>query len=111
MHGAVDRETGGIDRPGRVFHLVAVMIHLDQTRGGDLIEQHAIGVDQEMLGAGHARTDVREHQIVPVEVRHQPVGGSKVDAHRPFLGGMAAGVGGRDSGHDRLRRSGMRETG
>src|SRR5256885_1387845 len=63
----------------------------------DLVEQHAVGVDQELVGlARHARRDVGEDQVVPAEVGDQPVGGGQLDAGLPFLGRhLAADLGHR----------------
>ena len=85
---------------------VAVDADLDQRRGGDLLEHHVIGVDQEMmLGPRDPRRQMGEDQIVPAVQRHQPIGGGKVDPRLPLAGGIA-GVGGggavdgRERGHD-----------
>ena len=56
-----------------------------QARRSDLLEHEAVRIDQEVVRAGHARRDVREHQIVPTEMRHEPIAGREVDARRPFL--------------------------
>ena len=67
MDGTVNGEAGRIDRPGAVAHLVALHVDLDQARSGDLVEHHAVRIDQEMmLGSGHrglacARLPARRH--------------------------------------------------
>src|SRR5439155_21011245 len=44
-------------------------------------------IDEELiLGARHPRRDVREHQILPAVVRHQPITRGEVHAHGPFFG-------------------------
>ena len=84
MNRTVDREAGGIDLVGRCHHLVAGEIDLDQTRGGDLVEHHAVGIDQEvMLGPRHARREVREDEVVPMKMRDQSIGCGKRDARVP----------------------------
>ena len=84
---AVDDEAGRVDREGRVDQLVALLVDLHQRRGGDLVEHQAVGIDQEVvLGAGHARADVREDQVAPAVERDQPVAGGQVHAQLPFLG-------------------------
>src|SRR5438045_4377205 len=53
-----------------------ILVDLDQAGGGDLVEEHAVGVDQEMiLRSRHARRDVRVHEVFPAEVRDEPVAG------------------------------------
>ncbi|SPA30435.1 hypothetical protein CBM2637_B100267 [Cupriavidus taiwanensis] len=85
VHGAVDDEAGRVDVIRRVQHGLAVVVHLDQARRRDLVEHHAVRVDQELVRrVRHARRDMREDQVVPAEVRHQPVRGRQVDAHLPF---------------------------
>ncbi|MNI58857.1 hypothetical protein D3C73_1139880 [compost metagenome] len=67
MDTAMNGEAGGVDVVFRIHHLVAVQVDLDQAGRGDLVEHHAVGVDQEMLGAGHLGGDVREDQVIPPE--------------------------------------------
>ena len=45
----MDDEAGRIDRSCVVLDDVAVEIDLDQVRGGDLLEQHAVGIEQEVI--------------------------------------------------------------
>ncbi len=90
---AVDHEAGAVDavveaRPelGLGQH-VAVVVDLDQARGGDLLVEHAVGVDQEMVGlARHAHRDVVGDQVGHAVDVHQPVAGGEIDAGLPFLG-------------------------
>ncbi len=88
VHGAVDREPGGVDLVGAVVvDLVAVGIDLDQARRRDLVEHQPVRVEQEGLLAGHARRDVgARHVGHGVEVG-QAIAGREVDPHRPLLGG------------------------
>ncbi|KAG1385645.1 hypothetical protein G6F60_014763 [Rhizopus arrhizus] len=81
---AVDGEAGRVDVVFRRHDLVAVQVDLDQAGRRDLVEHHAVGVDQEMLGARHLGGDVRENQVIPPEQRHQPIQGGQVRADLPF---------------------------
>ena len=51
--------------------------------------------DQKLVAAAwHLDADVGEHQVVPLEHRHQPISGREVDAGLPLLGAdlvLAAG--------------------
>src|SRR5262245_60732923 len=86
MDCAVDREPRRVDVVRAVLDLATLEIDLDETRGGDLLEEVSVGIDQEvMLRTRHARRDVREHEIVPAKERHQPVAGGQVDALLPLL--------------------------
>jgi hypothetical protein len=70
---------------GSVHHLVSGEVHLDQAGSRDLVEQHAVGIDQEVvLRPGHPRGDVGEHEVVPAVMRHETVAGGEIDALRPF---------------------------
>jgi hypothetical protein len=72
---------------GESIDLVAVDVDLHQRRGGDLLEQQAVRVDQKMmLRPRHAGGDVGEDHVVPAMHRDQAIGGGEVFAHRPFLG-------------------------
>ena len=89
----VDRAVN--DKPGRVdgvgivgVELHALAVDLDQAGGGDFLEHHAVGVDQELvIGAGNLGGDMGEDQIVPVVQRDQPVAGGEIDAGLPLFGG------------------------
>ncbi|MNT64795.1 hypothetical protein D3C72_2027250 [compost metagenome] len=70
---AVDGEAGRIDVVVRRHDLLAVQVDLDQAGGSDFVEHHAVGIDQEMLGARHLGRDMREDQVIPAKQRHQPV--------------------------------------
>ena len=68
-------------------HGIAVEIDLDQARGRDLLVQHAVGIDEDVvLGLGHARGDVVVDEVGHAVERHQPVAGGQIDARLPFLG-------------------------
>jgi hypothetical protein len=87
MDGAVDDEAGRVDRERRILDLVAVEVDLHEARRGDLVEEDAVGIDEELiLGAGHAQRDVREDEVFPAEHRAGAIRGCEVDARRPFFG-------------------------
>ena len=81
MHGTVDIETGRIDRVRGCHDLATGEVDLDQAGGGDLLEEHAVGIDQEViLRPGDAGRDVSEHQVVPTVQRHQPIACGEIDS-------------------------------
>jgi hypothetical protein len=83
---AVDGEAGRVDLVRAVHHLGAAEIHLDQAGGGDLVEQHPVRVDEEVvLRPGHPRRDVGEDQVVPPVVGDQPVAGGQIHSLAPLL--------------------------
>ena len=92
VHGAVNDEACGVHREGRVVQLVALHVHLDQARRGDLVEHQAIGVDEEMVLThprhrfGQLGADVGEDQVAPSVQGHQAVAGGKVAPQLPFFG-------------------------
>ena len=87
VDGAVDDEARGVDGKGRVLELLALLVDLDQARGGDLVEEHAVRIDQELVRrARHPRRDVGEHEVLPAEACHEPVAGGEIHPHRPFFG-------------------------
>lgn len=95
---AVDGEARRIDVVCRVHHLAPVQVDLDQAGRGDLVKHHAVGVDEEMLGAGHLGRDVGEDQVIPAEQRHQPVERRQILAHLPFrFADLLAHAGGQRS--------------
>ena len=56
VDGAVDHEAGRVHRKRRVHDLLAVEVDLDQAGGADLVEEDAVGVDEELvLGPRHAQ--------------------------------------------------------
>ena len=86
MDRAVDREARRIDLVRAVHDLAAVEVDLDQARCRDLVERHAVRIDQEVvLRPGHPRRDVREDQIVPAIEGHQPVARGEIDPLLPLL--------------------------
>src|ERR1700756_520929 len=71
---------------------ITVEIHLQEVRRGDLVEHQPHWIDQEMVGlARYPRRIVRQDQIVPAEMRDQPIAGSEIDPHGPFLWSNVAG--------------------
>ncbi len=86
VDGGVDHEAGRIDDVGRLHHRLTLDVDLHQRRGGDLLEHQLVGVDQEVvLGAGHARRQMGEDQVVPPVYGDQAIGRRQVDADRPLL--------------------------
>src|SRR4029453_10788273 len=84
--GAVDHEAGAVHLVGRRVEDVAVDVDLDEARGGDLLVEVAIGVDQELVFlARHPHRDVVVDQVGPAVVGDQPIGGGKLDPRLPFL--------------------------
>jgi hypothetical protein len=104
VNGAVNGEARRIDRPGAVAHFVSLHVDFDQAGSGDLIEHHAVGIDEKVeFGSRHAGGDVGEDQVIPMEMRDQPIGGSQVDANCPLFrreagGGVAGGRNGFQHG-------------
>jgi hypothetical protein len=90
VEGAVDDEARLVDAVVQLAEVrlgqdVAVVVDLDQARGGDFLVQHAVGVDEEgALLARHPRRDVVGDHVRHFVERHQPVAGGKVDAGDPF---------------------------
>ena len=87
VNGAVDHKAGLVDRILRgVEQDLAIDVDADEAGGGDLVVQHAVGVEQELVGgAGDACRNVVRGQLGHVEHFRQPVGGCQVDADVPFL--------------------------
>ena len=76
--GAVDLGVAGLD-------LVTLGIDFDQRRRSNLVEQEAIGVDQEVVALPrHARRDASVNQIRPSEQVDEAVARGKVNAGPPF---------------------------
>jgi hypothetical protein len=97
---AGDREAAAVDRVLRGFDRIASAVDLDQGRGGDLLIQHAVGVDQEViLRPGHAGGDPRVDQIRPAEPVDEAVAGGEIDPGLPFRRGPAG------RGHLRYRHA------
>jgi len=70
VHGTVDHKAGLVDAVVGRLDLVALHIDLDQGRGGDLVEHHAVGIEQKMiLRVRHARRDEGSEQIRSAEQR------------------------------------------
>ena len=88
VHRAVDDVAGRVHRVVEAVRLrdhVAGEVDLDQAGGGDLLVQHAVGVDQDVvLRPGDARGDVVVDEVGHAVARDQPVARGEVDAHVPF---------------------------
>jgi hypothetical protein len=84
----MDREAGRVDGIGGFRHRLTRKINLDQTAGGNLLEHHPVGIDQEMMfGTGDARRNMGEDQVIPAVEGDEPVTGGQIDADRRFGGG------------------------
>ena len=87
MNGAVNDEAGDVDViVRRVEQRVALDIDLDQAGSIDLLVEHAVRIDQELVGCPrHTAGDVvGDHLGHPVH-RGEAVAGSKVHACLPLL--------------------------
>ena len=93
VDGGMDREARGIDRIVGLADRVAVLVDLDQRGRGDLAEQHAVGVEQEVVGARHPQRDMRAEEVAPAVMVDEAVAGREIAAHFPFLGRVVAGDG------------------
>src|SRR5206468_1749314 len=102
MNRAMDGEARRIDTVGSVFNDSPVNIDFHQVRGGHLLEQQSVWIEQEMLGAGNAGRDMRIDQIGHPELRDQAIGCGQVDPRLPLSRAPAlwASDGGA-CGHDR----------
>ena len=86
VHRTVDREAGGVHGVRRRLDLVSVHIYLDQARGGHLLEELPVGVDQEVVAVGHPSGEMGEDQVVPAVERHEPIRGGEIGADGALLG-------------------------
>src|SRR5690606_11749300 len=95
VDGGVDDEAGRVDVPVGRREDGARLVHLDQRRGGDLVEEKAVRVYQEgVFLARHAGGDMRAEKVGPAEMIDQPIGGGEVHAGLPLgLGALLADVG------------------
>ncbi|SKZ66481.1 Uncharacterised protein [Mycobacteroides abscessus subsp. abscessus] len=74
VNGAVDDKASRVHGVVRVADDSAVQVDPHQIRRGDLLEQQAIGVDEEVIvGTGQPHRDVGEDQVGHLEVRYQPI--------------------------------------
>jgi hypothetical protein len=93
---AVDHVSGPVGFVFGRLDEIAVEIHFQEVRRGDLVEHQRHRVDQEMVRlARHAGGIVHQYQIVPAEMRNQPIARGEIDPHRPFFRSDIAGSGGR----------------
>ena len=72
MNRAVNRVARRIDLVWTVERLFAREIDAHQIRSRHFIEHQSIRIDQKIMRTGNLCRDVREDQIVPTEVRHEP---------------------------------------
>jgi len=87
MDRAVDDVSRSVHRIAVIGFLddVARQVDLDQARGGDLLVEHPVAADQDVvLGTRHARGDVVVDQVRHAVLRHQAIAGGKIDAHLPL---------------------------
>jgi hypothetical protein len=90
MDRAVNDEARAVHLVGRVVEDVAVDVDLYQARGGDLLVEKAVGIDQELvLGSRHPQRDVVVDQVGPAVMRDQAVGGGEIDPRLPLVGAHA----------------------
>ena len=87
MNCAMDHKSRGVNVVvGSVEQHVAIDVDLDQTGRIDFLIEHAVGIDQEMIGlTGNATRDVVRNQFGHVVHRRQTVAGSQIDAGVPFF--------------------------
>jgi hypothetical protein len=65
----------------------ALEVDLHQARGRDLLVQHTVEVDQQVvLAAGNARGDVIVDEVGHCVLVDQAITGGKINARLPFLG-------------------------
>ena len=97
VDGAVDHVTGFVDAVVGVGlpDDLALDVDLDQARRGDLLVEHAVEIDEQMIvAAGNARRDVVVDEVGHPVLVDQAIAGGEVDARLPLLG--------RDLAADRL---------
>jgi len=86
VNRTMNRKSGRIDAVFARAQEVAVEVDLDQAGGGDLLEQQAEGIDQEMvLWPRHPRRKVGRQKIGPAVVRDQTKRSREIDPDLPFL--------------------------
>jgi len=91
VNRAVNYETCRVHGPLARHELVAVLVDLHQAARGDLLEKHAIGVDEKrVVLARETGRDVREDEVVPPEHRDEAVAGGQIDAEISFVHGPQA---------------------
>ena len=84
---AVNDETGNVDVIVRLIEQrVAVDIDFDQAGSVDFLVEHAVRIDQELVGcARHAAGDVVGHHLGHPVHRGEPVAGREIDPGLPLL--------------------------
>src|SRR6185503_6440490 len=88
VDGAVDHVAGFVDA---VVGLglpddLALDVDLHQARRGDLLVEHPVKIDEQMIGAGDARRDVIVDQVGYPVLVYEAIAGGEVDPRLPFLG-------------------------
>ena len=76
VYGAVDSKAGWI-HPAKTagFYYLPVSVHLHQRGGSNLVEQQAVGVDQEMMfRARYPGREVGKNQVIPPEQGDKTIG-------------------------------------
>ena len=92
VHGAVDHEARAVRFVLRFRELVAFRIDLDQRRGGDFLEEQAVGIDEELVfRARDAQREVRGEKVGPAELVGDAKCGGELAAGVPFSRPDAAG--------------------
>jgi hypothetical protein len=87
VHGRVNGEARRVHALRRLVgvHGLAGGVDLHQVLRLHLVEQHAVAVDEEVVGrARNARADVRVDQVGHLEMRDQPVQRGQVMARAGF---------------------------
>src|SRR5215469_15197126 len=68
VDGAMNGESRRVDVVWSLHQDFSVEVYLDETGGRDLVEHHAVWIDQKLvLGPGEAGGNVSENQVVPSE--------------------------------------------
>ena len=98
VNRTVDHEACGVELARiTLAHQFAVEIDLDQRRSGDLVEEHAEGIEQEMmLRPGYARGNVCSGHVGHAIHVGQLVTGRQVTAQLPFFRRHSRGRPARD---------------
>ncbi len=82
----MDDKTRLIDFVRGLFEDLPLHIDLHQRRGGDLLIEKPVGIDQKLIRRPrHAKGDVIVDEMRPAKVCGQTIGRSKIAASLPFL--------------------------